>query len=91
MSQPLQSISELTKEFAELERNINTLKRRKNKVQKALLLAATAHLKPRPKRFDIGGWKCELSPIGHCVYDSDAECEAVDGGCLFCEEPNERQ
>lgn len=34
-------------------------------------------------------WKCETSPIGHCVYDLDEDpCEDE---CLYCGDPRERK
>jgi non-ribosomal peptide synthetase component F len=37
----------------------------------------------------FGGWECELSPTGQCVYDLDSD--GGDDDCLYCHGPNDRQ
>lgn len=38
--------------------------------------------------YDGNFWKCDLSPIGRCVYKQDNSGEFV---CVFCGEPEERK
>lgn len=36
----------------------------------------------------FGGWECDDSPVGHCVYDN--AFDPRNDCCLFCNEPRER-
>lgn len=37
----------------------------------------------------VGDWKCEKSPIGHCIYNHFDD--PVHDDCIFCHEPDERK
>lgn len=38
--------------------------------------------------YDGEYWKCNLSPVGRCIYKIDSSGESV---CVFCGEPEERK
>jgi hypothetical protein len=42
-----------------------------------------------PRTIQLGGWDCDDSPTGRCVYDTkdDYCCDS----CLYCGGPDERQ
>ena len=43
----------------------------------------------RPKTLALGGWECENSPTGHCIYDNQTDWHHDD--CLVCHDPSERK
>lgn len=38
---------------------------------------------------ELGGWECQTSPTGQCVYNLDKD-PAMDN-CVFCGDPDERK
>lgn len=46
------------------------------------------------KHLTVGGWECDESPVGLCVYsdeiDEDGFCDG-DDWCIFCDQPSGRK
>jgi hypothetical protein len=41
-----------------------------------------------PSDLVLGGWECEKSPTGYCVYHDE---DSMHDTCLFCGDPEERK
>jgi hypothetical protein len=79
------TVIQLTKEFKQLGTELRQLRKRWKGARQRLLLAATKHMNPRPKKFHTGVWYCNKSPTGFCVVDAGAVSYSSRGDrCLFC-------
>ena len=75
-------IKDTTKKAKDL---YDSCKRKEDKYKKLLI----SKININEDLYDGEKWKCDFSPVGHCIYKYDENGSQYE--CIFCGEPEERK